>query len=105
MRRTLWILLFLTVPVGAPHAKSVLSQELRLCVTGEFASGDGSTTVEIADGAIALDACPMTPANVKGSKKRTTLSARWDGCEGFKGAVRVAAKLRAGDCDHADVRV
>jgi hypothetical protein len=100
----MWILLLAAASTG--HAKQVLSQETWLCVIGQFSSLDGTSTVEIANGAIALGtACPMTPAKVKRSKKRTVLRARWTGCEGFTGPVRVTATLATDTCNDVDVRV
>ena len=99
---------FVLIAVAASNAdaKAVLSQETWLCAIGQFASADGTSTVEISNGAIGLgEACPMTPAKVKGSKKRTVMSARWAGCEGLRGPVRAVAKLAAGACDQVDVRV
>ena len=106
MRYLTWALLLTAAAATSAHAKAVLSQETWLCAIGQFASADGGQTVEINNGAIGLgDTCPTTPAKVKATKKHTVLTARWKGCEGYKGPVRVAAKLAAGSCDVVDVRV
>jgi hypothetical protein len=101
----LGLLLIAAGAASTAQAKALLSPDSWLCAIGQFTSADGKTTVEIDNGAIAVGACPMTPAKVKTGKKRSVLSARWPGCDGFKGAVRVTAKLTTGTCDAVDVRV
>src|SRR6185436_20532171 len=91
--RILTMALLLSAMATSATAKTLVSQEVWLCAIGQFASDDGTSIVEIDNGAIGVGACPMTPAKVKGSKKRTVMSARWAGCDGFKGPVRVAARL------------
>jgi hypothetical protein len=104
MRHVLWILLLAAATNG--QAKQLLPDETWLCVIGQFASLDGRSSVEIANGAIALGTtCPLTPAKVKRSKKRTVLRGRWKACEGYSGPVRVAATLVPGTCNALDVRV
>jgi len=101
--------LFLVALLAAPgigHAKRAVAPETWLCGAGEFVSGDGEMVVDIGHDSIGLgDACPMTPATVKSSKKRATFSGRWAGCTGFTGPVRVAAKLATGKCNVLDVKV
>jgi hypothetical protein len=87
-------------------ARPTASPNTWLCATGEFTGSGDVPVVEIANGSIGLgEACPMTPAKVKTTKKATTLSARWVGCQGFRGKVRVAVKLADGECDVLNVRV
>jgi hypothetical protein len=106
MRQLLFGLVLIAAGAASTaQAKAVLSPDSWLCAIGQFTSADGKTTVEIDNGAIAVGACPMTPAKLKVGKKRSVLSARWPGCDGFKGAVRVTAKLTPGTCDAVDVRV
>ncbi len=77
-----------------------------LCALGQFQSADGTSSVMIADGSIGFgDACPLTPASIKRSKRRTTVRAKWAGCEGFRGTVRLAVSVANDGCDVADVRV
>jgi hypothetical protein len=107
MRNAGWLILaamLVTPEIG--HAKRAVAPETWLCGAGEFVSGDGKMIVDIGHESIGLgDACPMTPATVKSSKKRSTFSARWAGCTGFTGPVRVAAKLTTGQCNVLDVKV
>src|SRR5258706_13731850 len=106
MRIALSLLLALAVPAAQALGKQVTAPETWLCLIGQFDSTDGGSKVEIENGAVAFgDTCPMTPAKVKAGKKRTVLSARWAGCRGLKGPVRVAVTVAAGSCDAADVRV
>jgi hypothetical protein len=101
--RALATLLCLTLAPAA-FAAPTASPDTWLCATGEFGGGD-LPTVEIANGSVRVGACPATPAKVKQSRKRTTFRARWAGCDGFRGAVRVTVTLANGSCDAVDVRV
>jgi len=105
MWRFLAVLGLTLITTATGHAKSAMSSDAWLCAIGQFTSADGAKSVQIDNGAIAVGACPMTPAKVKTGKKRSVLSAHWPGCDGFKGAVRVTAKLTTGTCDAVDVRV
>lgn len=105
MRELIWVGILLIAAASA-HAKAVVSKETWLCAIGQFASADGTSTVEIGNAALALDrACPMKFATTKSSKKRTVMRARWSKCEGLRGPVRVTVKVPAGSCDDVDVRV
>jgi hypothetical protein len=105
MRHSAWAAI-LTLAAASAHAKVEVSQETWLCAIGQYANADGTSTVEIGNGEIALDgACSMKPAKVRSTKKHTVLSARWAECQGFRGPVRVTAKLVPGVCDRVDVRV
>src|SRR5258705_1108240 len=106
MRIAPWLLVALAVPATQALGKPVVSPDTWLCLIGQFESADGGSMVEIENGAIAFgDTCPMTPAKVKRGRKRTVVSARWAGCQGLKGPVRVAVTVDTGSCDAADVRV
>jgi hypothetical protein len=96
MRRSLGVLGLLLIATATARAGKTMSSDAWLCAIGQFTSADSANTVAIDNGQIAVGACPMTPAKVKAGKKRTVLSARWSGCDGFKGAVRVTAKLTNG---------
>jgi hypothetical protein len=90
---------------SAALAGTTAAPDTWLCATGEFSAGGEHPTVEIANGALAVGACPLTPAKVKQSRRRTTLRARWAGCDGFRGAVRLAVTVANDTCDAVDVRV
>jgi hypothetical protein len=106
MRISLGLPLALVALVGVADAKPTVAPDTWLCLIGQFESADGGSTIEVENGNIAYgDTCPMTPAKVKKGKKRTVLSAKWAGCQGLKGPIRVAISVAAGSCDAADVRV
>jgi len=97
-------LLLMVLPT-AVLAKPASPSAIWLCATGDFAGRDDGTMVSIENGSIAVGACPTTPVTVKPGKKRAVLRARWAGCEGFVGPVRVSASIALDRCDVAQVRV
>lgn len=106
MRTALVSSVALALLASVAAAKPTISPETWLCLIGQFQSPDGGTSVEIDKGDIAYgDSCPMTPATVKRTKKRTVLSAKWLTCGATKGPIRVAITVAAGTCDAAAVRV
>jgi hypothetical protein len=103
--RSLLLSILLSLLVAAGHAAAAAPPESWLCATGEFVALDG-TQIVIANGSVGLEhVCPTTPARLKRGKRRTTLRARWAGCEGLAGAVRLTVKLDNETCDAADVRL
>lgn len=102
--RKLLSAVILTFVAATTHAKTVPA-DVWLCAMGQF-NGDDGTAIEIDNAAVALgDTCELTPVKVKSSKKRTVLTAVWAKCDGYKGRVRVVAKLAAGACDQVDVQL